>query len=240
MDKIFTNVHEALASRIPETKAWIISTWTARFENAISKFGSTLPYKSNVSRADYALLQFARGLAKTTKPERWEGTKRLPAEYALDTQRLAKLAQEKAEALCLQWETKINGKIESLTNVKLVYGGDLTYMITGERDGEKVTIEQIMTLCANSHGTVYNQFPARIYMDGKFVPEAEYKKMFGEEKPMRPIAGYKHRAEGRYSNRFKLYPVAADGKKTDGEAFYMEGGKAMWAKLAELNAKYGK
>ena len=242
MSKIFTNVHEALASRIPETKAWIIRVWTARFEEAYKKFGPTLRSGSNVSKRDYSIAQEARSMAKVANPPKNKYDITHVNHYVIDMERVEKQAQAKAEALCLQWENKIVSKTESLTNVKLVYGGDLTYTITGERDGRKVTIEQIMTLCANFNGTVYNQFPARIYMDGKFVPEEAYKAMFGEVKEARPIASYKSKRAGRNwgFNTFVIYPVAADGKKTEGQTHYVEGYKACAAKLHELITQLSK
>lgn len=49
------------------------------------------------------------------------------------------------------------------------------FIVSGEVDGKQVQLEQSIKLVQNQYGTVFNQFPCLIYVDGKFMSEAKYK-----------------------------------------------------------------
>ena len=50
--------------------------------------------------------------------------------------------------------------------------------VIANRDGQKIVLDQQRVLKFSSKGKMFHQFPARIYVDGKFYPEAVYKEMF--------------------------------------------------------------
>ena len=50
--------------------------------------------------------------------------------------------------------------------------------LTGERNGKRIFLTQTVVHKMNEHYTIFAQFPARIYVDGQFTPEAKYKAMF--------------------------------------------------------------
>ncbi len=96
--------------------------------------------------------------------------------FVIDSTKLKKNGKKYGEATALAWYHKMLMKAGFLTGVKVVMkGGDLT--VTGTHQGDKIRIEQQTIINFSSLGTPFHQFPARIYMNGKFVSEAAYKKL---------------------------------------------------------------
>lgn len=96
----------------------------------------------------------------------------------LDEEKLAKEANEYAKAVALAWFDKINEKIGELADAKVVSNRGSSFTITGERAGKIVVITQDMIINVSSKGLMFNQFPARIKVDGKAYSAAAYKKLF--------------------------------------------------------------
>jgi hypothetical protein len=96
----------------------------------------------------------------------------------IDEAKLAKLAALYAEAATLEWKNKIETKLGDLENADVVTFHGARFGIKGERAGHKVWIEQDIIVKRSTKGLLFNQFPARIYVDGKFTPEKKYHAMF--------------------------------------------------------------
>lgn len=96
----------------------------------------------------------------------------------IDAGRLDRAATQYANDTAEAWIAKIESKLGDLTDVTVERLGGVSFVIRGTRDGHAVRINQDMTFKASSRGTPFNQFPARIYVDGKFTSEAKYKEMF--------------------------------------------------------------
>lgn len=96
----------------------------------------------------------------------------------LDEEKLAQVAKEYGEQACLEWFYKTNAKLGPLEDAELhrSSGGDVE--VTGKRSGHDVRMSQQRILKATQAGRLFHQFPARLYVDGKFMPEAIYAKLF--------------------------------------------------------------
>ncbi|CAB4130718.1 hypothetical protein UFOVP122_22 [uncultured Caudovirales phage] len=103
---------------------------------------------------------------------------RVGDDYAIDEAKLAKAAADYAEAAVAQWKDKIEGKLGDLTEATVISMAGARFGIKGTRAGHDVWIEQDMIVKSSTKGLLFNQFPARIYLDGKFTSEAKYKKLF--------------------------------------------------------------
>lgn len=97
---------------------------------------------------------------------------------AIDDAKLTKAANEYADAALAQWQAKIEEKMGDLEAVVVGHFGGCRYRISGNRAGKRVSIEQDMIINVSAQGTLFNQFPAHIYVDGRFTSAANYKKMF--------------------------------------------------------------
>lgn len=91
---------------------------------------------------------------------------------------LAKGANEYAQEVLAAWQAKIERKIGELEQGTVHKMDGVAFRITGTRGGRKVEIDQQMILNWSALGRPFNQFPARIRVDGKATSEAAYKKMF--------------------------------------------------------------
>jgi hypothetical protein len=103
---------------------------------------------------------------------------RMGDECAIDEMKLNKAANDYAEAAVAEWLSKIEGKLGNLENTTVQSFGGCRYTIFGTRAGKKVTIEQDVIVKSSTKGLLFNQFPARIYVDGKFTSETKYKAAF--------------------------------------------------------------
>jgi hypothetical protein len=89
-------------------------------------------------------------------------------------------AQAEAEATCLAWYKKLVGKLGAVESATLHYSGVGSYCLTVTKAGcaDSIRIEQQIVYKVSSRGGWFAQFPARIYVGGKFTPEKQFKAMF--------------------------------------------------------------
>ncbi len=97
--------------------------------------------------------------------------------YQINEDRIAQRAAEYAKGVVANWRAKIYDKVGQITRAKVERLGGCAFSITGQYKGHRILLEQQMTLNISSRGTLYNQFPARIYVDGKFTPAAKFKNL---------------------------------------------------------------
>lgn len=88
---------------------------------------------------------------------------------------LRKHCNELATDYVMKWSHKLMVKVGSMENPKLLSLSSWEFEITGEKDGHHVRIEQKVTYNRSRLGRLFYQFPARIYLDGKFIPEKAFK-----------------------------------------------------------------
>lgn len=77
------------------------------------------------------------------------------------------------------WAAKIEAKLAGLDRAQVERLAGASFRITGERAGRRVEIMQDRIVNTTARGTPYNQFPARIRLDGKPISEAAYKREVG-------------------------------------------------------------
>jgi hypothetical protein len=97
--------------------------------------------------------------------------------YEIDEERLAAKSNEYADACCNEWAAKWARKVGELENVEGRYASSRRIVFGGRRAGKLVVIEQTMITNCSPKGVFFHQFPARIYVDGKFTSEKAYSKM---------------------------------------------------------------
>lgn len=102
--------------------------------------------------------------------------------YAIDEERLIKKTAKQAEEMALAWAEKIIGKMGTMDTVTAPYLSGNSFTVTGTRGGKNVRIEQNMIINVSPRGTVFNQFPSRIYVGGKLMSAKAYETMFAAKK----------------------------------------------------------
>lgn len=98
--------------------------------------------------------------------------------YEINEAKLDDIAEQYANTTVLSWKAKIDEKVGCLDDATVRRLDGCRFSISGMRAGRLVRIEQDMILNTSPKGLLFNQFPARIYVDGKFTSAAAYKKLF--------------------------------------------------------------
>lgn len=118
---------------------------------------------------------------------------RKPHPYYINEDLLKAHAAEYGNTVATEWYRKMQDKLVNITDVKvsMLHGnhGDIT--VDGINSGKKIHINQQTVFKFSTRGTPYHQFPALIYVNGKFTPEAEYKKSLGIKIAEKPVTLYK-------------------------------------------------
>lgn len=87
-------------------------------------------------------------------------------------------AEREAAATLLMWHKKLSGKLGTVESCEVLSRGNYYYQITVRKAGvaDEIRIEQqIVWKTAPRTRQWFAQFPARIYVGGKFTPEAQFK-----------------------------------------------------------------
>jgi len=95
--------------------------------------------------------------------------------YTLSPEKLAKKAKKFGEDVATQWADKIEDKLGDVTQIKIISLSLGDFSVRGKRGSQTVLIQQQRVSKVSRLGSWFNQFPARIYVDGQFTPEADYK-----------------------------------------------------------------
>lgn len=165
-----TDLTAALATLRPILADRYARQVRACYTTMVEKLGTALP-------GVYNSWEFARTFTALVAPV-LAPRERISSDCIIDEAKLAKAAAAYAEAAVAQWKDKIKGKIGDLEQIEIKHFAGCNYLISGHRAGKKVAIDQDVIVKRSTKGLLFNQFPARIYVDGKFTSEAKYKAAF--------------------------------------------------------------
>lgn len=97
--------------------------------------------------------------------------------YTINEERLESLSKHYGEDTALMWYNKMHSKLGALDGVSVSSPGvDGMITISGHHGDNKVVVLQQRIINQSSTGTLFHQFPARIYVNDKFQSEAAYQK----------------------------------------------------------------
>lgn len=178
------NIAKAMATFIPDLKRDYQEFVRQTLDRAKEELGSGLPHVYSNHRWYRTFQGTLRPNIRKDHPADRPVTY-IPKEldkipYIIDEEKLEKNSQEYAEGTAYQWYGKMVSKLGDLDSVDIHYiqGGNL--VLTGNRGSVKIRIDQQRIFKTSYLGTPFHQWPARIYVDGKFTPEAAYKKLIEE------------------------------------------------------------
>ena len=99
---------------------------------------------------------------------------RSPAIYSLCEEKLAKNADDWAHMQVDGMIAKTVGKIGDLDDVTYSFYGRGNFGINGTINGKKIRVVQHSVFKQNNKGTIFVQFPMRLYVEGQFTPAKNY------------------------------------------------------------------
>ena len=154
---------------VAEFKSQIISSVKFQFNRLHEIFGPT--FRGVYNSKHYSLWSL------TVRPCTKRLGDRMNDEIVLCEDNMNVYAQEQAELFADELIAKVNVKAGELTESKVLRVSGANFRITGMKDDKKVMIEQNQIINVSVKGKLFNQFPARIYVDGKFHSAAAFKKI---------------------------------------------------------------
>ena len=154
---------------VAEFKGQIISSVRYQFKRLHEIFGPT--FRGVYNSKSYSLWTL------TVRPCTKRLGNRMDDEIVLCEDNMAEYAQDQAELFADELIAKVNAKAGELTDSKVLRVSGANFRITGMKGDKKVMIEQNQIINVSVKGKLFNQFPARIYVDGKFYSAAAFKKI---------------------------------------------------------------
>jgi hypothetical protein len=115
-----------------------------------------------------------RVISKYIKPVSGEVLAR-GTEVKLDVERVAKIAKQIGEDSVLGFVAKLTDKVGDIKMTQLNFHGGADFSIHGHVNGHDIRIDQQTVYKMSTRWVHYCQFPARIYVDGKFTPASKFK-----------------------------------------------------------------
>jgi hypothetical protein len=140
-----------------------------QFQNLLEKFGNTFSGVYN-SRA-YSVWK------ETIRPCTDRLGCKMSDPIVLNEEKVASFSLAQAELFADDLIAKINAKAGELTDAKTIRVSNANFVITGKKGDKQVTIEQNQIINVSVKGKLFNQYPARIYVNGKFTSAAAFNRM---------------------------------------------------------------
>lgn len=181
LDKPVANeaLRAAFEARAPELAEDMVQLLTATWERLAARYPDGVPRHIERNKtADYNLVHHTFNGLTAIVPGTEDRLNWRAGKLTLDLARVEAFAKKYGEHAALDWFHKTGAKLGELTEAEVVYGSDASLIVLGKRDGKTVQIEQQRILKASPKGKLFHQFPSRIYVNGKFTPEAAYARLF--------------------------------------------------------------
>lgn len=96
------------------------------------------------------------------------------ADYILNAEKVALFAAQMADEMANEVLVKVNAKVADLQDSNVVLVSGANFVITGTKNGQNVRIEQNQIINVSVKGNLFNQYPSRIYVNGKFTSAAKF------------------------------------------------------------------
>lgn len=104
-------------------------------------------------------------------------TNRFTDRYVINHDYLAAQATKYAQYQVDSFKAKLEAKLVGMTDIEDLEIRGLEFAFHGKVGSNKVMVEQTTILKCSNRGKLFNQWPCRIYVNGKMMPEAKFKKL---------------------------------------------------------------
>ena len=109
-------------------------------------------------------------------------TNRFTSMYKVDYDRIKNESTRYAQAQVDSFKHKLQQKLSDLTDISNLAINGLEFSFRGTLAEHQIRIEQTTVLKCSKNGKLFNQWPCRIYVNGKMMPESKFKKLQEEVK----------------------------------------------------------
>lgn len=168
----------ALEAHVPALAAAYTDMVTEQFDFLVGAFTSSMKGINNSSQSG-VWCNTIRRLCRVANPV--SGPRDIqrdgPVVYTLNDEVVAEAALEHARSTVLAWYDKIESKVGRLDLAQCLHLSGTRFAIIGVKGDNNVKIEQDVIMNKSAKGTFFNQYPSRLYLNGKFTSEADFKKL---------------------------------------------------------------
>jgi hypothetical protein len=165
------NLKDQLVAMQPNIEIMFASNVARMFGLITMRRTNTFNVRRMLYDRDYPTLMAIRHMLDES--DNADGTKT----FALNADKVALHGKRYAEETSMMWYEKICNKLVELDDAIVTKADIHEVRIYGNRNGKRIQMEQHIIINSSSKGKLFNQFPCRIYVDGKFTSEAKYKQM---------------------------------------------------------------
>ena len=109
--------------------------------------------------------------------ENGERTTRYTSLYKINYEKIKTESVRYAQSQVDAFKFKLNQKLADLTDIEDLRISGSDFRFVGLLGDKEVLVEQTTVLKCSNKGTLFNQWPCRIYVNGKFMSEAAFKKL---------------------------------------------------------------
>jgi hypothetical protein len=155
-------------------KAELVNVFSSQVKNSVTHTFTRLVGMFGVTMKGVANSRSYRVWSETVRPCCDRSTDRVGADYSLNVERLARFAEVMANEMADEVLAKVNAKVADLQDAKVVLVSGANFVITGTKNGKHVRIDQNQIINVSVKGNLFNQYPSRIYVDGKFTPASKF------------------------------------------------------------------
>jgi X-X-X-Leu-X-X-Gly heptad repeat protein len=157
------------ATLIENFRLQVTNSINSQFASLLERFGPT--FSGVYNSRSYNVW------SETIRPCTDRSSNRPSAEHTLNADKVALMATKLATLFADDVLAKVNAKTGELTEGAAQYVSGANFLITGKKGDHSVSIEQNQIINVSSKGKLFNQYPARIYVDGKFISAAKFAKI---------------------------------------------------------------
>ena len=109
--------------------------------------------------------------------ENGEKTNRYTSIYQVDYDRIKAESIKYAQDQVDSFKYKLQQKLSDLTDISDLRISGSEFAFNAMLNENKIHIEQTTVLKCSNKGKLFNQWPCRIYVNGKMMPESKFKKL---------------------------------------------------------------
>jgi hypothetical protein len=168
-----TAIAESFDALVPAMAA----DYRAHIHRQIDRLEARHGNVGSIPRRDEGAMSAAAGIRTFMDAAEGEVVRRPSSPLVRNSDRIADFAERQARDVVAAFVQKLERKLGDLDHVEMTRTDGAAFTLTGTLGGRRIRVEQTVVFKASSRGRPFHQFPARIYVDGRFTPEADFQRL---------------------------------------------------------------
>lgn len=167
------DIKQALESYKPIIKERYKKTITYQYDLLVERFTSSMKGIYN----SHSCSLFKEAIRPICDDLRKSDSISEKSNFVINPDKLEKVADSYTTFSIEEMYSKINNKINGVSDVEVLIVQNCEFIIKAKLYENTVLIQQQMIINVSSKGKLFNQYPARIYVNGKQISEKKFKEL---------------------------------------------------------------